>query len=531
MSNAATTHNTHRTRLAFAWERTPQVLTLTPTVDDEVAYSGDFVVYGPDGQVVATSAYDFTSDADATAEEIVTGLLSDLNGSDADDYAAFTGTATVIATMSRGYTAAIVPDGAGVLTAAYTGLVSEQGTTPANAAAWALEGALMFVEEASPEYILGDAAVENIDMETRVNRKKRPHKGLPTADGGAITSRLWSSGNTTFATGEQVPQTWLGLLLGHALGGYSRGGDSTVGTVTNQFTLIVDDASYYEVGQMVALEDSNGKLWPAQILDIDTLTLTLDRVQPWTVEVGTKIHGTETCYPEQAALTNPNDVNYKTLSLLYERGPHLWMAGGAHLGLESIALERGGQPKLSWTVQAGQGYPNGVGTPSAPTWGTKTIHSANDVQAIGRGTKLFLQAYGTTTSSHESLYSATFTAGVPVLPQDGITEDDDGMPGRIGYRTEPAETILEHVVPLDAATMTRWTAGTYHVATYYQKAAKGSGWCIHLPRAFMAGPPVPAMEGVNQWTSRLQATERDVNPAATATATEALLAKFCVSLY
>lgn len=523
MSNAPATHNTNRTTVAFAWERAAMVVIGTPTVATEQQYAGTVRVYGPDGQLAAEQEFDFTSTLAADAEEIVAGINADLTGSPVDDYALIGGTDTIMLTLDRGYSASVEMD-AGTIDWVTTGGQSEQGATPTNAAAWASEGVRMYVEAAGVEYIRGDAAVENVDLEPRVFRKRRPHKGLPTADGGSITSRLWSSGNTTHSPGEQVPQTWLALLLGHALGGYSRGGDTTVSTVTNQYTVDVADATYCEAGQIVALEDGNGKLWPAQILSVDGSTLTLDREQPWTIVQGTKVHGSETVYPEQAALTNPQDANYSTLSILYQYGPHLWMVGGAHLALESITLDRAGQPKLAWSVLGGCGYTPNNGAPTPPTW-TNTIHSTADVQAIGRGTKLFLQDFGTKTAAHTSLISIAFTVGVPVLPQDSVTEDDDGMPGRIGYRTEPAATTLQHVVALDAASETRWTAGSYHVATYYQRAGKGFGWCIHLPRAFMSESPTPAPDGTNRWSNTLQATEPDSG------ATEAALAKFVIALY
>lgn len=520
------THNTHRTTVAFAWELTPQVWTGTPTVANEQQYAGTVTVYGPDGQSVASTTYDYESDVDATADEIVTGVVADLTGGDADDYVTYSGTATIIITCdSPGYTI-VVTQTAGTITGAYTGAESAQGTTPADATEWAAEGMRMLFEAAPVDYIRGEAAVENVDLQDRVNKKSKPHKGLRTADGGTLVSRLWSSGTTSHGTDVQVGETALGKLLEHALGGSSRSEDTGITTVANQYSYTVDDATYLEVGQIIALEDSNGRLWPAQIITKSSADITVDRVQPWTIDTDTDVHGAECLYPEQAALTNAQDANYSTLSILYQYGPHLWMAGGAHLALDSISFERGQQPKLSWQVLAAAGHPQGDGVPSAPTW-TNTLHGSTDVKAVGRLTKCFLQTYGTTTSALLSLYSATVTVGVPVLPQDGVTENDDGMPGRIGYRTEPAATIIELVVALEDAHQTRWTAGTLVTCTYFQVATKGYGWCVHIAKGFMMEPPTPANDGTNRWNIKIQATEPDTS----STTTEASKAKIMIALY
>jgi len=163
------------------------------------------------------------------------------------------------------------------------------GAVPVDAAAWVASEAAsnafrMYVQELSPEFIRGAVAVANEDMTTRVGEKLRPHKGLPTADGGSMTSRLWGNGET-FTTGATVVETALGRLLGHALGGSSLGNHATVTLVTNQTTFEVDDADDLVVGQMIALRDTDdaaGLGYPAQILAISGVELTIDRVMPFT---------------------------------------------------------------------------------------------------------------------------------------------------------------------------------------------------------------------------------------------------------
>lgn len=102
-------------------DETAAVYTITPTAAASgVLFHGFVQVYDRDGKVVATSEFYFAADADNTATETVTGLAADLTSSDVDDYLAITGTATLILTMTAGYTANVVSTGAGILTTATT---------------------------------------------------------------------------------------------------------------------------------------------------------------------------------------------------------------------------------------------------------------------------------------------------------------------------------------------------------------------------------------------------------------------------
>lgn len=396
------------------------------------------------------------------------------------------------------------------------------GAVPVDAAAWVTaEGAGsafgMFVQELSPEFIRGEMAVANEDMTRRVGEKLRPHLGLPTADGGSMTSRMWSTGES-FVTGATVTETPLGRLLGHALGGSSLGNHATVAAVTSQTIFDVDDADDLEIGQIIGLRDAgdaNGYGYPAQIVDISGVTITIDRVMPFTLAIGDEIFGAETAYFDQDALTNPANPMYSTLSILVAKGPsHVWVAGGAHLAIESLAVERGQQPKFSWPILAAYGYP--PGTPGAVTLPafTQSPEGLTDVRAIGRLTNARLATYGdTTTSIVCPLFSAVITPGVPVLAQDSVTECASGSPGRYGYRTEPADTMLTLVVELEADYQTKWRAGTYLTVSYYQVDTIGNCWCVHGRKAFIMDSPRAVLDqGTNRYEIVVQLTD-DVDAA------------------
>jgi hypothetical protein len=391
------------------------------------------------------------------------------------------------------------------------------GEILANAAAYASDEGTdtfrFFAETAEPDYIRGAAAVANADMQPRVGEVQPPHLGLETADGGTITMRLWGSGYT-FSTGDAKIETPIGRLLGHCLGGTSLGGDGTITAVTSQTVLVLDadDGANMLVGQIIWIEDAGdlGRLHPAVITVVATDTITIDRVMPFTVAISDKVYGSQTAYYDQAALTNPDDAGYETVSLIYCKGPSAWLAVGGHLALESIAVERGQQPKLNIPVLAAKGLPPGVtGAITVPVW-AGTIQGFNDVRAIGRDTKCRLATEGATTTSEISLFSMAISVGCPVLAQDGVTEATSGMPGRIGYRTEPAATTMTIVVALADAEQTRWTQGTRLTCTYYQVASVGNCWAIHGASGFLMDSPKPVFGGgVNQYELVIQFSDAE----------------------
>ncbi len=306
---------------------------------------------------------------------------------------------------------------------------------------------------------------------------------------------------------------------------------STIATVTSQLILVLDDAGDLAVGQVIGIQDFTtpgvwaNRVFPAVILEIDGLEITLDRVMPFTIAVGDHVIGGDTAFYDQAALTNPDDANSSTLSILIQKGTNVFVAGGAHLALESITFERGMQPKLNWPILAAQGYPPGTtGAVTAPTW-TGTIEGGADVRAVGRDTHCRLATYGATTTSEIEVFSVALAVGCPVLAQDGVTEMNPGAPGRIGYRTEPADTTFTLVVALATGEQTKWTAGTLCSLTYSQASAVGFSYAVHFRKCFLMGPPKPLLAGVNQYELVFKATD-DIAGATELACSKILVARF-----
>lgn len=406
----------------------------------------------------------------------------------------------------------------------------DPGLVPVDAAAWAVSAAgatgfRVLVEELDVAFMLGEIAVPNADMQPEVYAVSQPHKGLPTADGGSCLMRLWGS-EETYAAATQVTESAQGRLIKHALGGGALGEHTDISVFTSATEFELTSVADIAVGHIVGIEDADdlGRVWPVQVLTVAANAITIDRELPFVPAVGDKIIGAEMAWPDPDAITNPQDPDASTLSILVQKGPDVWVAGGSHLELAELAIERGQQPKLNFSILSARSYPQGAGAPSVPAW-TDTIEGLTaDTRAIGRDTKCWIQTKGDTTFVGVCLFEATITPGVTVEPQDGVTECDDGSPGRVGYHAPPAETVVELTLAMADIQQDRWTQGTELAVTYYQVAGVGRGWTFHMAKAFVMDAPVPVTENSNRWTVKLQATH-DLDETAEAKAAKFILAR------
>lgn len=120
--------------IAGAFNDTPdevvQTLTITPTEANATVYQGFIQAKDRAGLVVANIPFNYTSDADGTAAEIVTGIRADIDTPIAT-YATPSGTVTVILTAVAGYTLELISTGAGVLAAVPTGGTNDHVLLPA----------------------------------------------------------------------------------------------------------------------------------------------------------------------------------------------------------------------------------------------------------------------------------------------------------------------------------------------------------------------------------------------------------------
>ena len=156
-----------------------------------------------------------------------------------------------------------------------------QGTPPADAAAWIASGVrLRHLGESLDISGVERSLLEDMRNQYRVKGTEARVQGI---DNPEFPFAVYGHGlGETTAAGEQVatdaPGYQLALLLGHALGGITRGYSTQVSGGGSTTTVVaVDDASDYAVGDFVAIEFATppadyppGTAWPRRITAIDT---------------------------------------------------------------------------------------------------------------------------------------------------------------------------------------------------------------------------------------------------------------------
>jgi hypothetical protein len=302
------------------------------------------------------------------------------------------------------------------------------------------------------------------------------------------------------ADGVQITTHWQSVLAQHIMGGLSRSttrtADTAAGNLHTTTTVEVDDDSGIAVGDHVAITLQNytglgGATvgHPRRVVAINSATnlITVDQALPVAPVDGDIVGGACTSYVDATVLED-SSVGPTTLSwhLARERegGDANWEVFGSKTQLNSITCERDDSARWALSVFGGSSL---LPHQSAnPDW---TTDPENEVPfQIGRHTQLWLQDYGTTTSTSANGLWATnvFTVedmGIPVVPADAITSISEGMQGRAGYSTTRGDTTVSvSTHNHDPGWYADYLARTWKVARFYNLAPRGSGFAITLPR-------------------------------------------------
>lgn len=407
------------------------------------------------------------------------------------------------------------------------------GTPPADAAAWAAaEGTTadrMRVIDVNHAPIR-QAAVVDPNLKDRIFGKDVPIKGLRNADGSNVVIKLHGTESTT-AAASQVTETALMRLLEHTFGGLSRGYSSAITSVVSDTSFTLTTTTDADPGNFYALEDDSdtGRLFPVRVLTAAAGAITVDLDVPWTVDTSDVAHACAVLYIDDQALMNPSDASATTTSLLVQRANALWQAAGCKFQVDSIEFPRGDVPRMTFSVFAAYAQPYGDGAPSAPTW-TGTITGAAGL-VVGADTKVYIEDKATASANFIDVISATVTPGIPVVPQDTITEITNNMQGRAGYGTQPGDTIIEIQVYLSTDWQDDWDTTQAKIIRVFQVAPAGSGWFAHASEAYLMEPPEYAVSNeAGVYTLRYICHE-DRSLDSTATNVDRARSKLCVGMY
>lgn len=341
------------------------------------------------------------------------------------------------------------------------------------------------------------------------------------------------------ASGSQIGLTWQMALAQHALGGLHRGttrvADTAAGSLHSTTQVEVNDDTGILVGGHVAITLANytglGGATVAHVRRVTAINsatnlITLDQALPATPVDDDVVGACATAYVDSTALRN-SVTGPVTMSWHISRdqtsGTANWEILGAKAQLVSLSAERDDFAKLAWKVLGGSSaMPNDA---ASPAWVTDP---ENEVPfQIGRYTQLWLQDYGTTTSTlHGASQFTVEDFGVPVVPADTITSITAGMQGRSGYSTTRGDTMVAVTIrEHDSNWWTEYEARAYKVARFANLAPRGGGFAVTLPRCQIQSRPDFVGEDGSSANSLKLKGFRDLSSVAT---TQLARSKICL---
>lgn len=367
---------------------------------------------------------------------------------------------------------------------------AREATQAAPVTDWDGDGQLVDHLEADPGAI-AQSLIEDATLNFRAFTKRRFIKGIRNADNLKVKLN-WHGTGTVTADTVAVAQTPLMEILEHCWGGQTRTKSTTC---TGGTALIPEIASADTIdeGVFIGFEDLGdpGRVHIRRVIAVNALAVTLDQALPFTPANGDKAHGCCITYIDEDVLED-STAGDRTFAWRLERSGtdavYEFVGTKAMLG---ISMPRNAPPALELSVFAGNFKHEDL---TKETW-TQTP-SGQAPLAIGRDTKLFVQVYGTHTSTDLHCQQMAVETGVPIVPIDTVTEVDALMEGRAGYSIQPMDTTL---TPVIVPQVNDWEVGlqadTMYKLRYSQIAQAGKAWAIHASRCEIG--ETPKFTGVN----------------------------------
>lgn len=391
-----------------------------------------------------------------------------------------------------------------------------QGTGPANGAAWVAGGVRIrhigdsFDVSGVEQQVVADERSQEGIFDEEYSVKGLRNTSFPFA------TYMTGSGIATAAT-TQIAITPLMTLLAHALGGIHRSNSTTLsGGGHTTSTINVASATNIVHGCLIAVEDvTDGTVAIRRVLDVNTLAVVLDEVLPFTPADTDLVHGMATIYVDETVLVD-SSAGPTTFSWLGQKGLAAalenWEFNGCKSELKSLALERGGLPLLTFDTMAASFDP--PGTAPSPTWTSDPI--GNAPVSIGPDSVITYQTQGTTTINAVQVAKFAIEVGVPVVPVDTNTEVEDGMEGRQGYTTQPADTVISlDIVPFASTPWTHFAADSLRRLRFYKRAQEGQLFAVHFSRCELKPPKRGVAGQVSANSLTLRALKDATNSEAT----------------
>ena len=397
---------------------------------------------------------------------------------------------------------------------------STPGVAPADAAAWISDGIRL--------RHLGDSldvsGVERQQLEDMRNqyRVKGTEARVEGLDNPECSFAVYGHGiGAETAAGAQVaddaPGYELANLLGHALGGLSRGYATQVNGGTSTITVIaVDDAADFEAGDFVGIEFATpptgypaGTIFPRRVIATDDVsspnTLTLDQALPQAPVDNDQVHGGIVVYIDENVLADSAAAADRTRSWLVQKGMpgagsgrrESWVFRGSVATLQAFTFERGGLMQFAFQVMASS-HLDPTDAPWPTAW-ADNVEQGLAPLSVGPLTEVWLVDRGSSTNTRMQVSRFEVEPGVPRVRVETLTSAGEGMQGTAGFAVQPAETTINmRIDPFSVAQWTDQTAGTHKTLRWARLGPAGSCMAVHFPRV-----------------SHIATPKRDVNNATT----------------
>lgn len=430
-----------------------------------------------------------------------------------------------------------------------------QGTAPADAAAWIASGVRL--RHIAESLDMSGVGVEQVVDERNQYRVFATEERVVGIDNPEFPFAVYAHGTgATTADTNQVATTApgyeLGNLVGHALGGISRGYSTTVSGGASTTTAInVSDASNYEAGEYVAIELGaslpsqypSGTCFVRRILTVDTGAtpdqVTIDQALPAAPPDTAAVHGTIVAYTDETVLCDSNASGgpYSRSWLVQKAMPssasgvrESWVFRGCVATLQSIELSRGAAMQLAFQVMAGSHDPPTV-APWPTAWSTN-LQLGNAPFAVGPRSEVWLEDEGTTTNTTIHVSSFNVEPGVPRVRVETVTSSGQNMEATSHFAVEPAETtITMSITPFAIDQWTDQIATTRKSLRWSNMGAAGSGFALSFPSVSHIETPKRAINNATTDVEVMFKAHEDADLSSMPTNAERWRSKMAVVLW
>ena len=358
------------------------------------------------------------------------------------------------------------------------------GTGPANAAVWAAQGtSVRHISGSLDPSSLVQSVIEDQRSQLYALDDEPIIHGIA---GGGEVSFGWDAyahgANDIPDDGETIAANAISTILLNALGGRDLGTTDLAVTSGDHTTTQVETTDTYAVGQWLGFDDSSGLVHLRRVTGSSAGGVgqihTLHRALPFTPQEDSYVRGCIVITIDEDEL---EDSDARTLSWLIERGRlsqrQTWECFGCQTNLTQITLGRNDVPLFSFETLVSSFTRN----TAIPTWANSIEGNAG--RAIGPNTRVFYQAYGTTTEQTLQVSGFSVDPGVRSQPIMTQTEDATGMPGVAGYTIarNPGRVTFQ-AVPHANARLTEFQNSTALHLQFERLAPAGAAWSIYFPR-------------------------------------------------